>query len=321
VRIVFLGSGAFGLPTLERLLAEHEIALVVSQPDRPAGRGRHPTPTPIVARVAALGQDHPPIPLLCTARVNEPAVVQRIHDLRPDALVVIAFGQKLGPALLDGVFAVNLHGSLLPRHRGAAPINWTMLAGDSFAGVTAITLAERMDAGAMLGSVSTPIDPAETAGELHDRLAELGAPLMLQTLACHRDGTLGESAQDESQMTLAPKLSRADAWVRFDTSADEVRRRIHGLTPWPGVSVHIGAKEARLLRVAEDATDPDHDVDGPSPPAPGTIDANGRVRCATGSVRILEIQPAGGRPMTWDAFARGHAVPPGTIIRSCVEPR
>jgi methionyl-tRNA formyltransferase len=303
MRLVFLGSGAFGLPTLAALRAEHEVALVVSQPDRPAGRNRVPTPTPVAELAASAG-----MPTIKPDRVNERAVIERIAEVAPDALVVIAYGHKLGPDLLEGRFAVNLHASLLPKYRGAAPINWAIINGERETGVSVIGLSQRMDAGEVYAARRVAIDPRETAGELHDRLAALGPEAILETLARRRDGALAPTAQDESLATAAPKLAKADGTVWFDQPADAVRCRVHGLTPWPGCTVLCGEHPLKLLRV--DVIERGRPVSAGGAP-PGTVREDLSVACAPGSVRLLEVQPPGGVPMSMEAYCRGRDVHPG----------
>ena len=227
MKLVYLGSGSFGLPTLERLAAEHDVALVVTQPDRPAGRQRRLAATPVGHLAETRG-----IETLKPDDVNDPVVVERIAEAAGEALVVIAYGQKIGPAILDDVFAINLHSSLLPKYRGAAPINWAMINGEAETGLSVITITQRMDAGDVLGQVVTPIDPMETAGELSSRLAELGPDLVIEVLKRHCAGTLRGVAQDDRLASRAPKLAKSDGTVRFDQPARAVRQRVHGLTPW-----------------------------------------------------------------------------------------
>jgi methionyl-tRNA formyltransferase len=303
MRVVFLGSGAFGLPTLRALHATHEMPLIVSQPDRPAGRRRVLTATP----VAAWAEAHR-IPLMRPDDVNDAAIVRAIHASDADAIVVIAYGQKLGTELLDGQFAVNLHGSLLPKYRGAAPITWAMIQGETETGVTVITLAQRMDAGAVLATRATAIDPRETAGELHDRLATLGPDAVLEVLDKHERGTLRPAPQDETLATRAPKLTKADGTTGFDQPAALVRCRVHGLTPWPGCRVRLGDDTLRLLRVEV------ADTETPSDAPPGTLDPDGTVICRPGRLRLLEVQPPGGRAMPFEAFARGHRFDPSARL-------
>jgi len=234
MKLLFFGSGAFGLPTLERLCAAHDVLAVVTQPDRPAGRKRVPTPTPIGQWAEARG-----LPVHKADDVNTPPFVERVAAYGADASVVIAFGQKLSPRLIDamGRLAVNLHASLLPKYRGAAPINWAMIDGQATTGVSVIALAQRMDAGAVYATAELAIDPNQTAGELHDRLAQLGPACVSRVLDDLAGGTLSPVEQDESKATKAPKFKKGDGTVSFEMSAPLVRARIHGLTPWPGCRV------------------------------------------------------------------------------------
>ena len=298
MRLVFLGSGAFGLPTLESLAGKHEIALVVTQPDRPAGRHRQLTPTPIGEDAAQRGW-----PVIKPEKVNDPAVVERIRAINADAFVVIAFGQKLGRRLLDGIFAINLHGSLLPKYRGAAPINWAIIHGERETGVSVIALADRMDAGEVYAMSATRIEPHATAGEMHDRLALLGPMVMHDVLDRHAEGEVIGKAQDENLATLAPRLSKADGTVRFDQPAAAVRNRIHGLTPWPGCVIRLDGREVRVLRAEVTDASADRGSGGP-----GEVLADHSIACAPGVIRLLEVQPAGRAAMSFDAYRNGHAV-------------
>ncbi len=307
--LVYFGSGAFGLPTLERLAARHRVRCIVTQPDRPAGRGGRLTPTPIGAWAAGHA---PGVPLLKPERVNEPSVCAQVRAFEADAWVVIAFGQKLGRALLDGRFAINLHASLLPRWRGAAPINAAILAGDAETGNSVITLADRMDAGDILAQSRRPLDAALTAGELHDLLAADGPDLVESVLRAREAGTLSPRVQDETLVTLAPKLSKADGWVDLAQPAEACRRRIHGLTPWPGVTATLGGRSLRLLRVEPADADPQQSAVGTIvDPDRGTVACGGAT-----ALRLLTVQPAGGRDMPWSDFARGHRVERGAALVS-----
>ncbi len=302
MRLVFLGSGAFGLPTLRALDATHEVALVVSQPDRPAGRRRRLTPTPVAEWAEAVGR-----PLLRTPDVNDEAARAAIAAEEPEALVVIAFGQKLSPELLGTRPAFNLHASLLPAYRGAAPINRAMIDGCTETGVSVIALAQRMDAGTVYAQRSLPVDPAETAGELHDRLAELGPETVGAVLDRLAAGTLEGAPQEDRDATPAPKLSRAEATVDFGQPAAAVRARVHGLIPWPGCDVTLDSTVLRLLRV--------RDHPGPPPSAPpGTLLEDGRIACGEGALELLEVQPRGGRPMGFDAYRNGRSLEAGTRL-------
>jgi len=300
MRVVFFGSGEFGVPMIRRLAERHTLKHIITQPDRPAGRGRRLTPTPVAQWASENARD---VPVLKTAHVNDHEEVDRLRAVDADAWVVIAFGQKLGSGLLADRFAMNLHASLLPRWRGAAPINHAILAGDSETGNTVITLADRMDAGLILGQTRRAIGDTMTAGELHDLLAGDGPELVLDVLSRHESGSLDPRPQDESLVTLAPKLTKDEGELNFNLPGDFLKRVINGLTPWPGASASIGGHRL-LIRRAERS-------DEKSEETPGTIvdAAGGLVVCGRGTtVRLLEVQPAGKRTMTWAEFARGALV-------------
>ena len=308
MHIVFFGSGAFGLPTLQHLAERHTVTAIITQPDRPAGRGGRTTPTPVAAWAAEALPE--------TSVLKPPKVASEIDTVRAvgaDAWVVIAFGQKLPPALLHDRFAINLHASRLPRWRGAAPINAAMLAGDAETGNSVIALAERMDAGAIYAQSSRPIEPHQTAGELHDLLAADGPELVASVLDAHARGETRPVEQDEARVTIAPKLSKADSWVDFSQPADACRRRIHGLTPWPGVAVAHRGQRLRLHRAEslQDAAAPTDHAEFGSVLDPDT----GLVACGAGtSLRLLEVQPAGGKLMAWRDYANGRRVAAGETL-------
>jgi methionyl-tRNA formyltransferase len=305
--LIFAGSGEFGLPTLSALLASpHRLAAIVSQPDKPAGRGKHLAPTPI----SRFALDHQ-LPLIRTDDINK-------EPLPPaDLLIVIAFGQKIAPHAVTHarLGSVNLHGSLLPKCRGAAPIHWTILRGETVTGNSIIRLAERMDAGAVVCQSRLRIGELETAGELHDRLANDGAGLMLSTIEALASGTAGESPQNDTEATLAPKLKREHAHLDFAKSADELARQIRGLYPWPGCHVRLldaaGAEVGRATlaraRAGEKATDV----------VPGTITPTGAIAAGDGrEIEIIELQPEGKRPMPLAAYRNGHRWESGMAVSS-----
>jgi methionyl-tRNA formyltransferase len=242
--------------------------------------------------------------------VNQSAMVDQIRRLTAEAFVVIAFGQKLGQGLLKDAFAINLHASLLPKYRGAAPINWAMINGETETGLSVITVAPRMDAGDVLGQASVTIDPRETAGELHDRLAAMGPDAVIETLRRKSEGTLQACAQDDRLATAAPKLTKADGTVCFDQPALRVRCRVHGLTPWPGCWIRIGERSLRLHRV-EDLPQGSSANSQSSLPAAGTVLDDLTVQCAAGCLRLLDVQPASGKLMTFAAYVNGHGVRAG----------
>ena len=324
MRLLFFGSGAFGLPTVKMLHARHELVAVVSQPDKPAGRKRVLTPTPIAAWALENG-----IEVLRADDVNEPAFVEKIKNFRGRASIVIAFGQKLGEPLIEamGELAVNLHASLLPKYRGAAPINWAVIDGQQQTGVCVIGLAQKMDAGPVYAEASVKIDPLETAGELHDRLAELGPGVVGKVVDDLANGTLDPKEQDHDKATKAPKMSKAIGTVEFGQPSEAVRSRVHGLTPWPGCRVNWLCKatgKTGVLTLGRVSAAPDlscfvvlESVE--KKPMPGTImhSRDGQdyhVLTADGSVKLIEVQAPGTKMMPIDDFARGHKLGEGDVL-------
>jgi methionyl-tRNA formyltransferase len=309
MNLVYLGSGEFGVPCLDALRASrHTLALVVTQPANPAGRGRKPQPTPVAQWAAAHG-----VPVVETDNVNSPEMIARIADCRPDVLVVIAFGQKIGPELvkLSAKGAINVHASLLPKHRGAAPINWAILRGETRTGNSIITLAEKIDAGDILAQSETAIGSLETAGELHDRLAQLAAPLLLDTLDRIDAGTATCTKQNEAEVAYAPKLHKSDGFLDFAESAESLALRIRGLSPWPGAAANFvsqqGQKTTRVVIALAEVVS----AAGASSLPPGAFDEDLNVVCGTGRLKILKLKPAGSATMNFRAFVNGWHVHPG----------
>ena len=318
LRIIFAGSGEFGLPTLRALtqrtpvqnagdlsnLPPIQVVQVFSQPDRPAGRGRKLAPTPI----SQFALDHD-LPLTRTADINA-------EPLPPaDLMIVIAFGQKISEAVAHHprLGSVNLHSSRLPKYRGAAPINWAILDGQSITGNSIIRLAQRMDAGQILAMSTLQIGELETAGELHDRLAEDGAPLMLQTIQRLVTGTATETEQDEAQATKAVKLNREATKIDWSRPARQIANQIRGMYPWPGCRVRLiddaGAEVGRLTLVRGRATKTAGVV-------PGQVNPDGSIDTEDGAVEIVELQPEGKRPMPLAAYQNGHPWPAGARVES-----
>jgi methionyl-tRNA formyltransferase len=302
-RIIFAGSGEFGLPSLRAILdSNYELVQVITQPDRPAGRGRSFTPTPIGQAAETAG-----LPLLKTADINRETLPEA------DVMVVIAFGQKIADPVVHHprLGSINLHASLLPKYRGAAPINWAIIRRETLTGNSIIRLAQRMDAGAILAQSTVEIGPLETAGELHDRLAEDGAPLLIQTLGGLFEGRAGETPQDESLATLSPKLSRESAKLDFTRPAAELAAKIRGLYPWPGCRVVLreyGGTEVARLRLVR--ARPAVDDEGPRW-EPGEVMMSSMISTPAGALDIVELQPEGGKPMTLADYRRGHRWEPG----------
>jgi len=312
MKIVYLGSGEFGIGCLNALAeSNHNIRFIVTQPPQPAGRGRRPTPTP----VARWAKDHS-IDFIETENVNTPENLERIAALQPELIVVIAFGQKIGSQLINlpPRGAINVHASLLPKYRGAAPINWAIINGERQTGISIITLAEKMDTGLICTQAKTDIGPDETAGQLHDRLAKMAAPLLLETLTKIADGSITYTEQDHSKATLAPKLKKSDGHLDFSEPADRLRRRILGLWPWPGASaVYTSKKTTKSLRVTI-AQACVVETQNPAQLPVGTLDDNLNVVCGKDALKITKIKPAGSRLMDFKDFANGWAIQPTDLF-------
>jgi methionyl-tRNA formyltransferase len=307
LRIIFCGSGEFGLPALGALLATgHEIVRVYTQPDRPAGRGMKLSPTPVARFAEARG-----LPFTPTADLNA-------EPLPPaDLMVVIAFGQKVAERVVGHarLGAINLHASRLPKYRGAAPINAAILAGETVTGNSVIRLAQKMDAGAVLAQSELPIGPLETAGELHDRLSADGAVLIPRVAADLAAGTAIETEQDHASATLARKLSRESARIEFHGSARQAARQVRGLYPWPGCRVRLLVDEDEVARMTLVRATFD-DRAGDEPAKAGLIDDRGYVIFDVGRLVVVEVQPDGGRSMSLDAFRNGRPWRAGMRLES-----
>lgn len=309
MRIVLLASGAFASPTV-RWLAQsgHEIGLVVTQPARGSGRGRQATPTPVKELAEELA-----LPIAEVENVNLPEWMDRIRGLSSRLMLAIAFGQKLGPEFLAASpgGAINLHASLLPRYRGAAPINWAIARGEIQSGCTVFRIVSKMDAGAILAQDATDIMPDETAGELHDRLALLGVQTVQAALAMfeQEENPVG-IPQDESLVTLAPKLKKSDGHVDFALPARSIFNHIRGMTPWPGATANFVSASGRKEPVTILRSKLHTDENDPTL-APGVLTDALKVSTSEGSLEIVEIQPASGRKMSWADFVNGRHIRPG----------
>ena len=312
MKTVYLGSGEFGVECLNALAgSSHSLEFIVTQPAHPAGRGRKPKPTP----VACWANTHS-IPFTETEDVNAPAIIDKIAEFGAELIIVIAFGQKVGNELINlpPKGAINVHASLLPKYRGAAPINWTIINGESQTGISIITLAEKMDAGKILAQAKTNIGADETAGQLHDRLAQLAAPLLLKTLKQIADGTAIYTEQDHSKATFAPKLKKSDGFLGFADSAKSLRRKILGFWPWPGASaIYISKKTSKSQRVTIAMAEV-IETSNPTGLSAGTLDENLSVICGEDALKIIKIKPANRSLMDFTAFVNGWQTRPGDLF-------
>lgn len=243
LRIVFMGTPDFAVPVLEALAQKCIIAAVYSQPDRPVGRGLDLKAPPVKVKALELG-----IPVFQPEKLTLPGEYEKLEALRPDAIVVVAYGQilKRNVLTLPRLGCINVHSSLLPRWRGAAPIHWAILGGDLETGVTTMHLVEKLDAGDTLLQKKTPIGPNDTAATVHDRLSQMGAELILPTLEGLASGQLQGISQDEARVTYASKLSKEMEWLDTRQSAEILDRRIRALNPWPGTSVNVAGQRLKI---------------------------------------------------------------------------
>ena len=296
MRLIFMGTPDFSVPALDALVeAGHEIACVYTQPPRPAGRGKRDRPTPVHARAEALGFEvrHP------TRLDGED--VRAMAALGADAAVVVAYGLILPQGALDAPAqgCLNIHASLLPRWRGAAPIHRAVMAGDTETGVCIMRMEAGLDTGPVLLSAAEPIGETDTTGDLHDRLAALGARLIVSAIG--RLGALPETAQPETGACYAEKIDKAEARIDWTGPAEAIDRRIRGLSPFPGAWCEIGGERAKLLRSRLAA----NETGAP----PGTHLGGLKIACGSGVVEVLEIQRAGRKPMQAAEALRGRPLP------------
>lgn len=305
MRVVFCGSGDFALPTFRALAAsEHEIVGVITPPARRAGRGGDLRPTLIEREARQRGYCvHP------TENINAEESLAQLRRLAPDILCVVEFGQFLRAPVrhLPPYGAVNLHGSLLPALRGAAPVNWALLRGFRTTGVTTFLIVDAMDAGPIFLQEELEIGPEERAGELRARLAERGAGTMLRTLEAIRNG-LSPRPQDDSLASFAPLLRKSDGFLDFRIPAEHVVWKVRGLWPWPGARAVFGRAGGKALPVTICRA---RVADGPARTAPGVLDEDLCVSTTMGRVAIVELQPAAKREMSWRDFVNGYRVAPG----------
>jgi methionyl-tRNA formyltransferase len=310
-RIVFFGTPRFAVPALEALIAapDIEISAVVTQPDRPAGRGKHLTAPPVKTSALAAGLS-----------VHQPAGVRKAEfsdwcaQFSPDYLVVVAYGRILPKTLLavPRLGCVNLHSSLLPKYRGAAPINWALVRGERETGVTTMLMDEGMDTGPVLQQESCAIEPQETAGELTERLAILGAPLLLNSLRAYAAGAIEPQPQDHDSATYAPIIAKEDGVIDWTLPAAQVLNRWRGFTPWPGVHTWLRGEVLKLTRLAP--------VQLTGNEKPGTLLVSGRsllVVCGDGAaLEIMEAQMTGKKPVRGSDLINGLRLKSGERLQS-----
>ncbi len=305
MRVVFMGTPNFAVPSLGALAASEDVTLVLCNPDRPAGRGQAVAPPPVKQEAERLG-----IPVFQPEKARNPEAVARIAAEAPDLIVVVAYGHILPKSILDipRRMCINVHASLLPKYRGAAPINWAVAAGETETGITIMKMDEGMDTGPMLLVRRMPIGEDDTAESMYGKLSVLGADALVEALRRLREGMLPETAQDHAQATYAPMLKKEHGRVDWAKGAPEVRNLVRGMAPWPSATaVHAG----KVLKILSSEVVTDAGTAG----TPGEVVAAGRagieVACGAGVLRLGIVQPEGGKAMDAWAYAQGRRVARG----------
>jgi methionyl-tRNA formyltransferase len=306
LRIVFMGTPHFAVPSLSRLLSDgHEIVAVVTQPDRPSGRGRRLTSSPV--KLLAVERE---LKILQPKNVNLEAPLETLTSLEPEVVVVVAFGGILRKPLLElpSTGCINLHASLLPKLRGVAPVNWAIIRGEKETGVTTMWMAEKVDAGEIIFQRRVSIHDEETASELEERLSEVGSELLSSTLDAVAEGSAPREPQDHSISSYAPKLKKEDGVIDWHRNAEELYNHIRGVTPWPGAQTTLRGEPLKILRAKVLDADSSHE-----PATVLNVDKEGAVAVAAGggAVLIITVQPPGKKPMSAVDFARGRRLREG----------
>jgi methionyl-tRNA formyltransferase len=303
-KILFMGTPGFAVPSLKILLEQDQAVIgVVTQPDRQKGRGKQPAPPPL--KVFAETQR---LPILQPERVRSPEFLDLFKQLAPDLVVVVAFGQILPKQMLERprLGCINVHPSLLPRYRGAAPLNWTIIRGETMAGVTIMQMDEGMDSGDILLQEETAIDDRETVGELHDRLAVRGAQLLMETIRMLEAGVVRRIPQDPAAATFAPRLRKEDGLIHWEADVRAIVRLIRGLSPSPGAYTFFDGKILRIFQAVE--------MDTNTQALPGVVSISESellVSTANGVVSLLDVQLEGRKRMPVHEFLRGCRLKPG----------
>jgi methionyl-tRNA formyltransferase len=301
MRLVFLGTPQFAVPTLDGIVAaEHEVAAVFTQPDRPKGRGGRETPSPVKEAALRLR-----LPVRQPERVRRPEVVEQLAELRADAMIVVGYGQIIPQSIIDlpRLGIINVHASLLPAYRGAAPIQWAIARGETRTGVTTMRIDAGLDTGDMLLRWEAAIGAEETAVELGPRLAVAGASLLLETLTGLEAGTIVPEPQDDAKATYAPILKKEDGRIEWHLPAVEIFNRIRGFQPWPGCYSEFRGQRLHIWKATPTTG---------GLAAPGTLQSHGRtilVACGAGTaLELQEIQLEGRKRISGDAFRNGYPI-------------
>ena len=314
MKIIYMGTPDFAVEALEALASSrHEVTAVFTQPDKPKGRGKAMQFTPV--KEVALREN---IPVYQPKKVRDPEVIQKIRELAPDVLVVVAFGQIIPQEILDiaPYGCINVHGSLLPKYRGAAPIQWAVIDGEKESGVTIMQMGTGLDTGDMISRIVVPLAKDETGGSLFDKLAQAGAELLVQTLPSIFDGTATREKQpEESPTPYAAMISKKMGLLDFSKNAEELERLVRGLDPWPSAFTFINGKTLKVWKSSV--------LEKQAQEAPGTViaaDKGGiQVACGQKVLVLHEVQLEGKKRMEADAFLRGYQLKPGDMFRDSRE--
>ncbi|KJD42580.1 methionyl-tRNA formyltransferase [Paenibacillus terrae] len=314
IRIVFMGTPDFAVPSLNMLLDNgYNVVGVITQPDKPQGRKKILTPTPVKEAAEKRG-----LPVLQPIRLRQPEAVAQVAELRPDLIVTAAYGQILPKSVLDlpRFGCLNVHGSLLPRYRGGAPIQRAIINGETVTGVTLMYMAEGLDTGDMISRVEVAIEPEDTSGTIFEKLSIAGAELLHDELPKLLAGQSGRTPQNEEEATYAPNLNRDDERIPWNDSAQQIYNRIRGLVPFSGA---FTLWEENVFKIwAAEQPSIHSDADGANAPASGTVlqlTARGiEVQTGNGTIWLTQVQPAGKKVMEAGNFARGGQMKPGTVL-------
>jgi methionyl-tRNA formyltransferase len=311
MRLAFLGTPAFAVPTLERTVAAgHDVVAVLTQPDRPRGRGQHPAPPPVKESAVRLG-----LPVYQPERVRRPEAVEHLRALSVDAMVVVGYGQIIPQSVIDlaPLGIINVHASLLPKYRGAGPIQWAIINGETRTGVTTMSIDAGLDTGDMLLEAATDIGPDENSVELGRRLAEMGADLLVETLAGLARGTIAPRPQDPAQATYAPLLKKEDGRIDWAQPAQTIHNRVRGLQPWPGAYTSFRGQSLHIWKSGVGDQ-------GAGVTEPGRIH-NLRpltITTCSGTLELIEVQLEGRKRIPAADFVNGQRLTENEVLGASV---
>lgn len=309
MRVIFMGTPDFAVPSLEALLTKHEVVLVVTQPDKPKGRGKKMVPTPVKACALEHG-----IPVLQPEKVKEPEFVEQLRSYEPDLIAVTAFGQILSEPILEmpKYGCINVHGSLLPKYRGAAPMQWSIIDGEKVTGITTMYMAKGLDSGDMLLKAEVEITDEDTFATIHDKMAVTGANLLLDTLDQLEAGTLERIPQDHDAATYAPMITKETGHIDWSKNRQDIINLIRGLNPVPAAYTIYKEEVLKIFGAVISDVQADDAANGE---IVAVVKKGFVVKCGDGCLLITEVQARGGKRMMTDAYLRGHAMKEGILLQ------